>query len=242
MEMVRMFWTMIKTHKWRTAFCGAAFAFLIYDFGVLPWLDTWGTTAEERAMALAGDELVPGKTMWAMNQGVTIHGTPEEIYPYFAQMGQKKAGFYSYDWLERLFGFGIYNSYTLKPEWEMKAGDFCYFHKAGMGMRIHSTSPPHSLVMITDSRSRNQPLPEGAWEMFPVPGGYEVAWNWSFNMIPMDSGTTRVLVRTYAAWTDANPILNFVLKHTFALPSDIMDRKMLLTVKRLVEEHNGHRQ
>ena len=216
--------------------------FLIYDWALLPYMDRWGTTAEERKMPLAGDELVPSDPMWALNHGITIKGTPDEIYPYFAQMGQRKAGFYSYDWLERLCGFGIYNTYELKPEWEMRTGDFCFFHQNGMGMRIHSATPPYSLVMITDSREPDHPLPEGAWEMFPVPKGKYVAWNWSFNMVPQENGTTRVLVRTHANWTNTNPFLNFALKHAFALPSDIMDRKMLLTVKKLVEEKNGNRE
>ena len=38
-------------------------------------------------------------------------------------------------WLERLFGFGIQNTYRINPEWQnLKAGDFVKFHQNGIGM------------------------------------------------------------------------------------------------------------
>ena len=212
-------------------------AFSCYRLVVLPWFATWGSTAEERAMRLPGDELVPPNPILKMDHAITINAPVEKVFPYLLQMGQDKAGFYSYDWLERLGGFGIYNTYVIKPEWQdLKAGDFCVFHQNGMGMRIHSVEKNKFILMITDSREPNHLLPPGKWEFFPVPKGKYVAWNWSFNVFPLPDGKTRLVIRSLSNWTDTNPLLNFALGNAFELTSVIMDRKLCLTVKRLAEE------
>lgn len=208
----------------------------VYRGVILPKIRYWGSTQEDRAKSLPGDELVPKPPILIMNHIITIDAPPEKIFPYFVQLGQDRAGFYSYDWLERLSGFGIYNSYYIHPEWQhLQAGDLVTFHKNGMGMRVHSVDPNHTIVLITDSRDRNHPLPPGKWEFFPVPEGKFVAWNWIFHLEPEGAGKTRVYSRTYATWTNTNPFLNFALANAFELPSDIMDRKMLLKIKEMAE-------
>jgi hypothetical protein len=214
--------------------------FLIYDFVVLPRLDTWGATPEEAAMPLPGDSLVPGPGPWQMTVATTIKAPPEKIFPYFAQMGQDKAGFYSFDWLERSFGFGIHNNYTIEPKWQdVKPGDFCTFHKAGMGMRIAEVTTNRHLAMVTNGLDPNHPLPPGKWEMllkplFPPSKGDYVAWNWDFNLVPQTDGSTRVIVRCHTAMRGSS-LAKFFAKHAFALPSDIMDIEMLKRVKGLAE-------
>lgn len=241
MEFLKKFYSLITSKKRYIVVVCLLCAFFVYDGIILPYLDKWGSTEEERMMPLAGDYLVTPAPKWQLNQAITINGTPEEIYPYFAQMGQRKAGFYSYDWLERLFGFGIYNTYEIKPEWEMKAGDFCYFHKAGMGMRIaiaDKESPAKALVMISDSRERHHPIPDGAWMLYLGKDPHSFIFNWSFNMIPIEGNKTRVIVRTLADWK-GGAVRGFFLKQAFAMPSDVMCREMLLRVKKIVEAKNG---
>ncbi len=214
--------------------------FLLYDLIVLPRLDVWGATQEEMTMPLPGDKLIPGKPMWKMTVATTIDAPPETIFPYFQQVGQDRAGFYSFDWLERFFGFGIYNTYTIEPKWQnMKAGDFVTFHKSGMGMRVHSVTPNQNITMITNGLEPWHPLPQGKWEMllvplFPPEKGDYVAWNWDFNLFPLPDGKTRVVVRCLAS-AKGSPLSIFFFKHAFALPSDIMDIEMLRRVKLLAE-------
>lgn len=240
MKFIKQLYTLVRSKRRYTIIFGIFVIFLCYDNVVLPSLDKWGSTELERTMPLPGDSLVTPAPKWNLNQAITINGTPEEVYPYFAQMGQRKAGFYSFDWLERLFGFGIYNTYDLKPEWEMKTGDFCFFHKAGMGMRVAIADKPNVLVMISDSRERNHPKPADAWELYL--GGEDTffVYNWSFNFIPVEGNKTRVVVRTLADWSGGQ-LRGFFIKHAFALPSDIMDREMLLRIKKLVEDKNGRK-
>lgn len=215
--------------------------FFIYDFVIMSILDDWGATREEVAMPLPGDSLVPGKPIWKMNVATTIDAPPEKIFPYFMQVGQDRAGFYSFDWLERLLGFGIYNTYTIKPEWQdLKAGDFVTFVRAGMGMRVHAVTPNRNITMITNGLDRSHSVPEGKWEMFwsplfSVEKGEYVSWNWDFNFFPLPDGKTRVVVRCVFS-AKGNPISIFLFKQMFAFPSDVMDIEMLRRVKLLAEE------
>ncbi len=214
--------------------------FCLYNFLILPQLDVWGATPEEIAMSLPGDSIVPGIAIWQMTVAKTIDAPPEKIFPYFIQAGQDKAGFYSFDRLERFFGFGIHNTYTINPEWQdLKAGDFCTFHKSGMGMRIHEVIKNKRITMITNGLDADHSLPEGKWEMllqplFPRGKGHYIAWNWDFNLFPLDSGKTRVVVRCKAS-AKGGLFAKFFFKHAFALPSDIMDIEMLRRVKKLAE-------
>lgn len=73
----------------------------IYLLTIRPSQLHWGAAAEEVSRAMPGDELVPAPHFCA-TRGVTIHGTPQQIWPWLAQMGYRRAGFYGYDLIENL--------------------------------------------------------------------------------------------------------------------------------------------
>jgi hypothetical protein len=56
-------------------------------------------TAEERRRALPGDGFVPNPAATVMH-AVTIRAAPECVWPWLAQMGAGRAGWYSYDWID----------------------------------------------------------------------------------------------------------------------------------------------
>ena len=73
--------------------------------GLGDWMGNWGSTGIERGIRLPGDEVLPD----AENMGtkaISIRATPEEIWPWIAQMGVGRAGMYSYDWIDRMIGSG----------------------------------------------------------------------------------------------------------------------------------------
>ncbi len=99
---------------------------------LLPWMDRWGTTSEERAARFSTDDLVPGPLLIA-NRGITINSSPKIIFPWILQIGADKSGMYSYTWLENLVGCKMARDETIRPEWQalqvgdlmkMCAGDF----------------------------------------------------------------------------------------------------------------------
>lgn len=203
-----------------------------------PWLTTWGATPAEHTMSLAGDDLIPGGVHAPVNmtQAITIDAPPDKVWPWLAQIGQDRAGFMSYEKLERVFGFGIYNTYRIVPKWQhLAAGDFCRFHQSGVGMRVEAVEPHKHLVMVTDSKVRTR-LKPGDIELLPLENWkWHVAWNWSFNLIALPGGKTRFLARGLAYWDPINPVVDFILDFLAGVPSCIMQMQMCRELKQLAE-------
>ena len=53
---------------------------------------------------MPGDGLVVDPT-FSYTTAILINARPEHIWPWLVQMGYQRGGLYSYDWLDRLFGF-----------------------------------------------------------------------------------------------------------------------------------------
>jgi hypothetical protein len=92
----------------------------IFLIAMHPWLMAWGATPEEQAMTLPGDTAAPSAYF---TRAITIDAPPSAVWPWLLAIGQDRAGFYSYDWLENLTGADIHNADTLRPEWQQRAVD-----------------------------------------------------------------------------------------------------------------------
>ncbi|MEM8708070.1 MAG: hypothetical protein AAGE98_16525 [Actinomycetota bacterium] len=79
----------------------------------------WGATPDEIAGPAVGDDLVPDATVIA-TRSIDCDAPPAEVYPWLAQMGFGKAGWYSYDWLDNL---GRKSATEIRPEWQVTEGD-----------------------------------------------------------------------------------------------------------------------
>jgi len=68
---------------------------------LLAWGVRWGSTVEERARGMPGDEYLEGgpRARVAMTRGISINAPPERVWPWIAQLG-RGAGWYSVDWLD----------------------------------------------------------------------------------------------------------------------------------------------
>jgi hypothetical protein len=102
---------------------GLASAFVVYVAVLVaarPWYMRWGSEDDELLASLPGDELVEGPQRYGIQHAVTIHAPVEAVWPWIAQLGQDRSGFYSYDWLERLFGTHIRNVDRIVPEWQRR--------------------------------------------------------------------------------------------------------------------------
>lgn len=119
-----------------------------YWFPVRRWLRQWGTTPEERAREMPGDALIPDATDVSM-QAVTVDARPEDIWPWLAQIGYQRGGLYSYDWLDRLFGFLDRPSATrILPEFQhLAVGDKIPWSRSGMKMTVGVVEPPRALAL-----------------------------------------------------------------------------------------------
>jgi hypothetical protein len=177
-----------------------------------PWMDKWRTTAEERAMAFPGDDLLPNPARVA-NRAVTIQASADKIYPWILQIGADKSGMYSYAWLENLVGCKMAKDEVIRAEWqELKEGDL-------MNMCAGDFAPPPYIVARV--------LP-GQAVIFGHKTGEKWEETWQFLLVPQADGTTRLITRTSTnmtggMWEVIRPI------------SFVMERKMLLTIQGLSE-------
>jgi hypothetical protein len=131
------------------------------------WSRSWGSTRVERREELPGDELVPRPGL-RMTRAVTIEAPVAAAWPWLVQIGQDRAGFYSYSWLENLAGCGMVNADRVHPEWQDRAvGDVVPLHPSS-GVRVARLEVDRCLV-------------------FP---------GWYFNLVPLGADRTRLIART----------------------------------------------
>ena len=146
--------------------------------------------------------------------GVTIDTAPAAIWPWLMQMGYRRGGLYSYDWLDRLFGYlDAPSAERILPEWQLLAvGDEIPIGRGG-GFPVKAIEPYRSLVL----------------------GGHapDVDWSWEFALAPVGTERTRLISRNRVriAGRIRRPVTLFIIEPAAFL----MTRKMLLGIKRRAE-------
>lgn len=59
------------------------------------------SVSETSPASIPGDESIPSP-YWKLDQTIIMQATPEDIWPWLVQMGNGRAGWYSYDWIDNL--------------------------------------------------------------------------------------------------------------------------------------------
>ncbi len=72
---------------------------LIYLFIIRPWHLHWAAAQNEVELILPGDYLVL-KPNFNATRAITINASPEIIWRWIIQIGSKRAGWYSIDWID----------------------------------------------------------------------------------------------------------------------------------------------
>jgi hypothetical protein len=138
-----------------------------YLLAFRPWMQGWGATKDEKRKGLPGDEQVlnPWKSS---TRAITVHAPVEKVWPWLAQIGQDRGGFYSYHWLENLAGCHIRNAGTIHPEWQCReiSEVVKLLRRGANGPPILSRDRPHP-----DGRTRAEPLRCPADRAAPLPDG-----------------------------------------------------------------------
>jgi hypothetical protein len=189
------------------------------------WHQHWGATDEEIARPLPGDELIP-KSKLDSTHAITIQAPPEQVWPWLAQAGYGgRAGFYSYDTLERLIG--ARKSHRLNPDIRPpRKGDELPFYP-GMPLHVAIVDPPRALVLWQVSSENKAIDPNGPW------GEDYLAWSWAFVLEPADIGATRLITRMRV---DYRPPTKWVPVQLLLEPSHfVMGRRQLLGIKERAE-------
>lgn len=102
----------LKTMLAATAALSAAYA-----LALRPVQLRWGATAQEAEHSQPGDGLIAHPDLCA-TRAITIRAPAERVWPWIAQLGQDRGGFYSYDLLENLAGCDIHSADRIIPQWQ----------------------------------------------------------------------------------------------------------------------------
>jgi hypothetical protein len=199
-----------------------------YVLAIRPWHLRWGATEAEARQELPGDELLSDAKLEATH-AITIDAPASRVWPWLVQVGQGRAGFYSYDWLENLGGLDTHSADRILPELQqLKVGDTIPMVPNGFGPEVAILEPDRALVLYGDSR-----VPGSSAAPTMKPGDY-ISVSWGFYLEPLEEGTTRLIERFRL---DYNPnVLNTILNRGMLEPgSFVMEQKMLRGIKERAE-------
>jgi len=167
---------------------------------------------------------------------ITIRASAAEVWPWLVQIGYKRAGWYSYDFLHRLMRVAgsvdddRRSAKRIIPELQrLEVGDSVEI-APGMGFTVVAIEPGRALVLhvALDMRTWRPFDPAGT-----TPDAYlKGSWVWLLDEI--DQRTTRLIVRTRY---DYNPsLLNALMMRVLIGPGgSVMERKTLLGIQQRAE-------
>lgn len=184
----------------------------------------WGLDESTAARDYPGDTYVP-QPRWYWTHGIEIDAQPGEVWPWIAQIGQEKAGFYSYQWLENIAGCDVQNASHVHPAWQrLQVGD---------GIRLHPAMPPIPVVAIEPGQwfvvhAHQSTRGERGEERF-------VSASWLFFIEPLDGGQRCRLISRFRSdysgdWATRlafGPVVGESVGF-------VMDRRMLLGIQERV--------
>mgnify|MGYP000477638188 CR=1 FL=1 len=81
------------------------------------WFRNWGSTTFECSKKWPGDILAPSATK-TFTRAINIDASAEIIWSWIVQFGLERAGFYSYELLERMVGIPVKNVEVLLPDYQ----------------------------------------------------------------------------------------------------------------------------
>jgi hypothetical protein len=186
---------------------------VLYWFPIRRWMSRWGAAPSDVARVMAGDGLLVNPT-YSGTMAIIVNAPPEYIWPWLVQIGYRRGGLYSYDWLDRLFGYlDRPSSRRILPEFQhLAVGDTI---PLGRGPSWPVAAVESNRALVLDMRNI---------------GGFD--WVWQFGLYTVDEKRTRLVsrsrVRTQAVWAR---LLTYAIEPTGFL----MTRRMLLGIKQRAE-------
>ena len=184
----------------------------------------WGVGEESASRGYPGDSLIP-RPSWSWTHGVEIEASAKDVWPWVAQLGADRAGFYSYQWLENLAACRIQNAETVHPLWEIDSGDPLVLHPKLPPFRVVAKERERYFIahvpLDGDARRKGMPWVEASW---------------LFQVEPIGPNRCRLVsryrVHLSGEWRNRIAFGPGLLEPI----GSVMDREMLLGVKRRAEE------
>jgi|SRR5271167_461249 len=176
-------------------------------------------TPDEQARSFPGDDLIP-QPIGLVNHAITIRRPLREVWPWLAQMGSGRAGWYAYDFIDN---GGQRSAEQILPEYQDIGVGSLFPALPGVTdvFLVARCEPAHSFVL-------SWRLPNGKYQT-----------TWAFVLEQSQPDQTRLIVRGHvAAGYRPYGLPQRVAVPTGRLAHFIMQRKQLLGIARRVEAYN----
>jgi hypothetical protein len=182
------------------------------------WLKNWGSTPAERARDWPGDRLVPSPHE-AYLRAIAIDASADDVWKWVVQFGLGRAGFYSYELLERLVGIDVRNVESIEPAFQaLEVGDEVRLHPKAPGIVVAEVAVGRRLCFGEEPPSAGD-TPPRSWSLYVEPNG---------------PCACRLLIRGCLALACASHGQRVAA--AIEAPIDFaMEQRMLRTIKRLAE-------
>ncbi len=176
-------------------------------------------TPAERARTLPGDDLIP-RPLGAVNHAITIRRPPHDVWPWLAQMGSGRAGWYAYDFIDN---GGQHSAERILPNYQ----------NIGVGSVLPALPGVTDVFLVVQCAQDHSLVL--AWKL--PSGKYQTTW--AFVLEQPEPGQTRLIARGRVA-PDYRPygLPQWLAACTGRLAHFIMERKQLLGIARRAEAYN----
>jgi hypothetical protein len=210
-----------------------------------------GVSDAEALGPLPGDDVI-AHPMVEWTRGVTVHATMDQVWPWLAQMGYGRGGWYTPQWADVLTNrwiFGVRYRYPasadrILPDYQHVAAGQLIADGPGYAsyFRVVHVDPPRALVYRSIRHPRRgspiditDPASPQRVEQQLIAAGTYVDFTWTLVLNPVGEQETRLLVRTRAVCAPATVRL-------LALPLGLFDATygvaMLRAIARRAESVN----
>ena len=176
-----------------------------------------GVTDAEAYGPLPGDDLI-AHPMVEWTRGITVRATAERVWPWLAQMGYGRGGWYTPQWIDLFANRWVFGHKTPFPpsadrllsQFEHVAvGDIiCDGPNYASYFRVHQVDPPHALVYRSIRHPRrgspidiNDPESPSKIEKQLRDSGTYVDFTWALVLRELAQHKSRLLVRTRANYS-----------------------------------------
>ena len=191
------------------------------------WLKNWGSLPEERDRTWPGDALVLTDHS-THTRAIGIEAPPGWVWPWLVQFGLGRAGFYSYELLERVSGISVRNVESIVPDLQsLSVGDEILLHPKSPGIPVAALE-----------QERHICFGAGQEEEFDTRRG-DPGRSWSIYLESTSGKHTRLILRGCIG-QPRDPSLKKRVGSLLEEAVDfVMEQRMLRTVKRLAEANGG---
>ena len=185
------------------------------------WFVNWGATTLECTRLWPGDALAPS-AVETFTRAIDIDASAEVVWSWVIQFGLDRAGFYSYELLERMVGIPVKNVEVLLPNYQPI--------ELGTEIKLHPNAPGIPIGALLEARyicfgqrgnmTANIPDPRRSWSIY---------------IEPHTKKSCRLILRSCIEELRV-PTLGKRLGLALEEPIDfLMEQRMLRTIRRLAE-------